>query len=787
MKTDRYNFSETEKSYKTKWQDLDIYKFSAEDQNIFSIDTPPPTISGSLHIGHVFSYCQTDFIARYQRMIGKNVFYPCGFDNNGLPTERLVEKTYKVNANRTEKKEFLDLCEKISNEKISEFKDLFQRLGFSFDWNLQYSTNDERCHSISQKSFLDLYSKGLIYKKLTPTFWDTVDQTAIAQAEVEEKEFESFMNYIFFQTEDGENIIIATTRPELLPSCVAIFFNPEDGRYQHLKGKRAIVPIFNHGVMIIPDEDVDIEKGTGLVMCCTFGDEMDVKWVQKHKLEVVNSIDKYGKMEIFQNKKVEEAREFIIEKLKTEELLKNQDKIQHNVKCAERSGAKLEIIPTYQWYIRTLEYKEELLKQAKKINWFPQKMRIRIEQWIDGIKWDWCISRQRYLGVPIPVWYDQNTGKIIIAKNENIPVDPKMTSPLGYNKENIIPETSVLDTWATSALSPQINNVLINQKDEFKSMNLRPQAHEIIRTWAFYTILRTFLSDKQIPWHNIMISGWCLAEDKTKMSKSKGNTIDPINLLNQYGTDVVRYWAASASLGADTYYSENVFLIGKKLMNKIWNASKFIGQFLIQDIDETDITYPTDVWIMTELSNLIKESEMYFNNYDYSSVKNLIEKFFLQTYCDNYLELVKTRAYNDVFGHKSAINSLSLSLLIILKLFAPFFPYITEEIYSQLFFNEVLSIHTKGNWPINNLKTNEAIPGKDIVLILEKVREFKSSKNLSIKSQIDSMNIITSKEILKEIEDDIKNTCNVSNIKWEFIESGETLVSFDITNNLIYS
>lgn len=760
------------------FQKADKYRFSPEEKgNIFSIDTPPPTISGSLHIGHVFSYCHTDFIARYQRMKGKNVFYPCGFDNNGLPTERLVEKTYKISANKTDRAEFLKLCEEISEQKMGEFRELFNRLELSVNWNLQYSTNDERCRAISQKSFVDLCSRGLIYRKLTPTFWDIVDQTAIAQAEVEEKEFESYMNYILFQTEDGENITIATTRPELLPSCVAIFFNPEDERYKYLNGKNVIVPVSGNTVKIIPDDDVEISKGTGLVMCCTFGDEMDIKWAQKHNLDVIESIDRYGKIKFFDNKKVEEARKFVIEKLKSEGLLTKQDKIQHHVKCAERSGAKLEIIPTHQWYIKILDYKEELLEQARKITWLPHKMRIRIEQWIEGIKWDWCISRQRYLGVPIPVWYEKGTGKIIVA--ENLPVDPKISPPPGYEIDEVIPEMSVLDTWATSSLTPQINNLMID--DEFKPMDLRPQAHEIIRTWAFYTILRTFFGEKEIPWRNIMISGWCLAEDKTKMSKSKGNTIDPIRLLDQYGTDVVRYWAASASLGADTYFSENVFLIGKKLINKIRNSAKLIEQFVVKDANQAQITYPTDIWLLTELSSLIKEVESYFDNYDYSTAKNLVEKFFLQTYCDNYLELVKTRAYQNIPGHDSAIHALSLSLNIILKFFAPFFPCITEEIYFNLFGNDNL-IHDRGSWPNNNLKVNTKIPGNELVLVLERVREFKSSKNLSIKSQIDSMKIMTSKLGLKDMEDDIKNTCNVSNLLWEFTDSDETTVLFDLSS-----
>lgn len=851
---DKYNFVQTQLELQQAWQQENIYKFSWEfngensksieledsannlnfkqageekRDEIFSIDTPPPTISGSLHMGHIFSYCHTDFITRYQRMKGKKVFYPMGFDNNGLPTERLVEKEYKIAAHNSDNKEFLRHCQDISKKNIKEFKELFNNIGLSVDWDLQYDTCNERCQYVSQKSFIELYNKGLIYRKESPVFWDPIDQTAIAQGEVEEKEFSSFMNYIDFSLKTNEEsqllpltLTIATTRPELLAACVAIFFHPEDLKYKYLRrGQlKAIVPLFNYEIPIIADESVLIDKGTGLVMCCTFGDEMDINWWKKHNLPLRPIINRQGKIlppmdmelkgqgaEIFESlkgKKIPAAREIILEKLTEAGLLKGQEKINHNVKCAERSGAKLEIIMTPQWYINLLDYKQELLECASQINWFPAKMFVRIKQWIEGLKWDWCISRQRYLGVPIPVWYSKkdttnsnnnchnncnnshnnSNNNIILPKLEELPINPRKQAPKGFNREDLIAETDVLDTWATSSLTPEINNILNNSLNKsLLPMDLRPQAHEIIRTWAFYTIARSFLKDGEIPWKNIMISGWCLSEEREKMSKSKGNVISPLELMKTYGADVIRYWAASASLGADTAYSTNTFAIGKKLVNKLWNASRFVSQFIISEASADKISYPIDLWLIYELSNLIQKIETQFVNYNYSGAKELIEKFFWHEYCDNYLELVKARAYQQAGpGHESVLCALSLSLKIILKLFAPFLPFVTEEIYVSLY--KEGSIHKRGSWPDNknllannNQKNNQEkarnIPGREALEILAQVRELKSMKNLSIKHLLEEIKIIVPSEdllnSLQEMSFDLKNACNIEKIIWQ--------------------
>lgn len=781
-----FNFKAAEEKYKEQWHQLNLYKWQGSRD--FIIDTPPPTISGHLHMGHIFSYCHTDFIARFQRMQGKDVFYPMGFDDNGLPTERLIEKTYKIKASHTPSQDFIKLCEKTSQDSRAEFKDLFNKIGLSVDWEQEYHTNSAEVQKISQASFLDLYKKGLIYRKASPILWDPIDRTAIAQAEVEEKEMQSHMNYIAFTTNKDEKITIATTRPELLPACVAVFYHPLDERYQHLNNCTSYTPLFNQSVPLLPDDKVKPEKGTGLVMCCTFGDELDVEWVEKHALPHKIIINEMGLIcnlnilhpsssrinNLLENLKVKLAREKILELLKENGSLIKQEEITHVVKCAERSGAPLELIPTYQWYIKVVEFKKEFIEIAQKCNWLPPYMFLRLKQWIEGLKWDWCISRQRYLGVPIPIWYDKKTKQIITPDSIDLPIDPKIDIPKGYLVDEIISDKDVMDTWATSSLTPQINAQGLNteickNKERYLALypaHLRPQAHEIIRTWAFYTIVKSYHHNITLPWENIMISGWCLAEDKQKMSKSKGNIIAPLNLLTEFGADVVRYWAATAQLGADTVYCPNIMKMGKKLTSKLWNAARLISPFLFASSKEL-IDNPLDQWLLSKLNTVVEAVTGTFVDFNYCKALNLVEEFFLRDYCDNYLELSKARSYNQAaLGHKSAQKTLSISFKILLKLFAPILPFITEEIYQTLYKGD--SIHIRGNWPKpSNYNYNVKDDyGKKCFEILKQVREFKSQKQISIKQMIEKIVIYTEEARLKEIEFDLLNTCNAKAIEW---------------------
>ena len=778
----RYDPSELNDLAHLRWKMNEVYKWNEGENksNNFIIDTPPPTVSGMLHMGHISSYCHTDFIARYKRMTGKNVFYPMGFDDNGLPTERLVEKNSKTRASDLTRENFTKLCKDTSEEYRKQFRELFTKMGLSIDWEQEYHTVSDISRKLSQLSFIDLYNKNETYRTIQPMFWDTVDQTAIAQAEIVETEFSSYMNYINFTLECGKKIVIATTRPELLAACVCVFFHPDDERFKHLEGQYAKTPLFKVCVPLIPDTDVKMDKGSGLVMCCTFGDEMDIKWAKKHNLSHHMIINKYGKLSdfsavrklsehstenlekiinILHNLKIKAAREESIKLLEEYGEMHHKDQIIHNVKCAERSGSPIEIFPTPQWFIHILKHKKQLLDNANKIAWYPKHMKNRIIQWIEGLEWDWCVSRQRYFGVPFPIWYSNRhgeEGKILVANVDQLPVDPLYDLPEGYSRNEITAETDVMDTWATSSVSPQLNSYAITDnlsidKDRHKSLfpaDLRPQSHEIIRTWTFYTIVKSLLHENKIPWKNTMISGWCLAKDKTKMSKSKGNVITPKSIIDKYGADAIRYWTSSSKLGTDTVYSEDVIKIGHRLITKIWNASKFVAmhiQNIGQNFDIKAITETMDLWILSKLSQTIKECTVALENYEYCQARVVVEDFFWNVFCDNYIEFIKSRVYNleNETASSSAQHGLAVILNNTLKLFAPFLPHVTDILYYSIF-DSKKSIHSRNTWPDYNIithdKNSEKI-GDASVILLNEIRKIRTDHNLSMKHAIKQITI----------------------------------------------
>ncbi|ONI56586.1 valyl-tRNA synthetase [Wolbachia pipientis wUni] len=825
MLKEKYGFKEIEDKCNILWEGSKVYKWNGEKDNTFTIDTPPPTISGKLHIGHIFSYCHTDFIARFQRMLGKDVFYPIGFDDNGLPTERLVEQTYKTRAKEVGREKLIEMCHEVIEKSKQEFKELLKSVGISYDWDLEYHTISKETVTLSQMSFIDLYKKGYAYRKMQPILWDPVDKTAIAQAEIEDKVFESSLNTIVFSTQENEQINIATTRPELLPACVAVFCHPEDTRYTHLIGKTAVVPITEEKVPIIADDKVKIDKGTGLVMCCTFGDELDIYWQQKHNLPMKIIIDQDGRMNLddvipphpgvmkvadtgiydeINGLKVTAARKRMIEISSGKGLLIESTNISHSVKCAERSGAPLEILPTYQWFIKTLEQKAQVLDKVKECNWHPATMRKRMEVWIEGLNWDWCISRQRYFGVPFPAWYSKRKGeegKIILAEVKALPIDPLKDLPKGYSKEEIIPDQDVMDTWATSSITPQLSALAVNSEfslpnhryDTIFPADLRSQSHEIIRTWAFYTILKAHYHANSLPWKNIMISGWCLTDDKKKMSKSKGNIITPHVILETYGADVVRYWAANSRLGVDTVYSENTFKIGKRLVTKLWNASKFVSMFMekhqVMSINSAHETM--DKWILSKLYKVIERATNNLLRFEYCEALSAVEEFFWKDFCDNYLELAKKRAYGDKVDSEtnlSAKQSLAYVLNIILRLFAPFLPYITEEIYHQLY--SYNSVHNQSNWPSKEEliydKYSEEM-GDNVIQILNIIRKIKADNNVSVKHLIKKLMIkadLREDKLNQSAQDDLQAVCNAETIEWMQseleTEDGKYIVNIDL-------
>lgn len=748
-----YDWKKTEKEQEKFWENNKIYSFNKNEKNIFSIDTPPPTISGDIHMGHAFSYTHTDILARYKRMNGFNVFYPFGFDNNGLPTERLVEKEKNVEAKKIPREKFNKLCLEVSEKYEKNFNKFWGNLGLSVDWSLLYSTIEPRVQKLSQRSFIELYEQGREYRKEAPTIWCTECQTAISQVELDDKEFSSTFNNVLFEIE-GKHVEIATTRPELIPSCVAVFVHPDDERYANMIGKEAKVPLFNYKVPVIADSKVDREKGTGILMVCSFGDIFDVEWIQTYDLPLKISIRRDGIMDKIAGKyeglPIKEARKEIIEDLGKNKLLASQKHIKHIVNVHERCGTEIEFLVTKQWFIKYLDLKEEFLKAGKKLNWYPAHMKSRYDNWIKGLKWDWCISRQRYFGVPFPVWYCNKCGEVNLAEDSQLPVDPLQKKPKRKCKcgnNDFTPEKDVLDTWATSSLTPYINAKWKEDEKTFRKlfpMSIRPQAHDIISFWLFNTIVKAYLHSKKLPWKDVVISGWGLDANGKKMSKSKGNIISPIDLLERYPADAIRFWAAGSKLGDDLPYQEKDVETGIKTIIKLWNASKFSFIHLERYKPKKVKLELFDQWFLSKLNNLVDECTNSLDKYKYHKLRLLAEKFFWITFADNYLEIIKDRLYNpDKRGKKakeSAQYTLYISLLIMLKLFAPIMPFITEELY-QLYFKmneKTKSIHIS-QWPKTDKKLiDKKIEkvGDEAVGIISDVRKYKSKYNKSMKAKV---------------------------------------------------
>lgn len=795
MLVGKYNFNTSEKKWQKYWTDNNIYKFdfniNQNQDKIYSIDTPPPTVSGKIHIGHIFSYTQIDFVARYMKMNGYNVFFPFGFDDNGLPTERLVEKKINKKAHQLSREKFNEICLDITKEYESQYQNLFQSLGFCTDWNLVYSTISNKAQKIAQQSFLDLYRKNLVYYKEAPTLWCTECKTSIAQAELDSKEVETTFNYInFLVPELNRYLEIATTRPELLPGCVAVFVNPQDESKKEFINKDIKIPIFNFTVKILADEKVDIEKGTGAVMCCTFGDITDVSWWREYKLHIKNIIDengfiskdvmKYGGLNII------EARKLIIDDLKKGGYLNRQEVISHQIGVHERCGTPIEFNVKKQWYIDILNHREDLIAAGEKINWFPQNMKSRYDNWVQNLQWDWGISRQRFFGVPFPVWYCEKCGKPKVANESDLPINPLTVSPsaiceCGCNK--FIAEKDVMDTWATSSLTPLINlnraeNNETNLIKEMLPMSLRPNAHDIIRTWDFYTIVKSLYHLNKIPWHNVMIAGHVMAKKGEKFSKRKNNSdMTPENISKNYSADTIRYWTASGRLGNDILFSEDELKNGNKLINKIWNVSKFATMHLEDYQPDKNIDLLVmDEYILSKLAKTFKEFSVYLDKYEVGLGLKVFEKFFWD-YCDNYIEVVKHRLYKpDVYGITARLSgqkALYETILQILKIAAIYMPHITEEIYQNFFKNieHINSIHLTSitDYMSKFDVSDDLIKNGDIVIsIISETRKFKSENNISLRTPIKEMTINIEKNLYTFLESallDIKNTSNISEVK----------------------
>ncbi len=789
-----------EEKWQKFWEKEKIYKFDPKKSaKIFSIDTPPPTVSGKMHLGHAFSYTHMDIIARYHRMKGENIFYPFGTDDNGLPTEKLVEKENKVKIFDMERNAFVKLCQKTIKKIRPGFIQDWKDIGLSSDFTLDYSTISNYVQKLSQKFFIELYKNKRIYRKETPTLWCPHCQTAIAQAELEDKEKQTTFNNIIFKLKNGGEITIATTRPELLPSCVAIFVHPKDKRYKNIINKKAIVPLFGQTVPILEDSKVDPKKGTGIVMCCTFGDTTDVEWYYQHNLPLKISINKMGIMQErakkYQGLKIKKARQEIINDLKKQGLLSSQKEIKHTVNVHERCGTEIEIINTTQWFIRYLDLKDEFLKMAKKIKWYPQHMYKRYENWVKGLKWDWCISRQRYFGVPIPVWYCQKCKRVKIAQISQLPLDPlnsKPKTPCSCGNTKFIPEKDVLDTWATSSLTPQIAIELVKNKRIKKKlfpMSLRAQAHDIINFWLFYTIVRSKLHFNKIPWKTIMISGFVLDPKGEKMSKSKGNVVEPQEVIKKYGADAIRYWTAKANLGEDLRWNEEEVRIGKRTCTKLWNAARFCFLHLENFQKKQNINLkklePEDKWILHLLQITIRSCDSLLSKYEFKKAREVIDKFFWRSFCDNYLEIVKPRLYskNNLESKKTARFTLYTSLLSILKLYAPFMPFITEELF-QLYFRgreKEKSIHQalfpKVNSRLLNPKAKQSFD--NVIDIISFVRKYRGRKKISQKKELSKVLIKTKNKEIEKYSKLLKEVLNIKSLEFEFKNKGKTSIKIE--------
>jgi valyl-tRNA synthetase len=763
----KYDFKAAQTEMQLLWEKEGIYKYqNGRDRKVFSIDTPPPTVSGSLHIGHVFSYTQAEMIARFKRMQGYDVFYPFGFDDNGLPTERLVEREENIRAMELPRSEFSERCLKTISRYEQEFKDMWNSLGFSVDWSLQYQTISKSSQRISQRSFLELVKKKKAYRKETPVLWCTQCQTSIAQAELDTKDCESTFNYLEF-TSDSKPLIIATTRPELLYGCVSIFVNPKDVRYQDLIGKKVKVPLYDLDIPILADEQVSMEKGTGAVMCATFGDSTDVEWYTKYDLPYKNVISGDGRIHtevpIIGGMKVKQARSIILDKLIEAGLLLRQEAISHAVATHERCGTEVEIIPSRQWYIDVMSEKERFLKAADDINWYPDYMKNRYKLWVENLKWDWCISRQRYFGVPFPVWYCKKCGEPIFAEDDQLPVNPledKPLHPCSCGCSEVIPETAVFDTWATSSVTPFINAKYGEEDDRSKEMfpmGMRCQAHEIIRTWAFYTIVKSLYHTGQIPWKDIMISGFVLAKPGEKISKSKNNASNsPVQLIETHSADAIRYWAANAKLGTDTFFNEEELKISKRFITKLYNAASFAILHLEDYAPSEDpITLlPVDQWILERGKEVMNKATELLNAYEIGQARHEIDELFWKDFCDNYIEIVKERLYQpEKHGIKERMSgqyALYHSLLGILKLYAIYTPHITDYIYQQFFrrFEKEKSIH-QTIWRVQKEEAVSLEFGRQLEEILAEVRRYKSEHQLSMKDEIPEVTITCHNRMIK--------------------------------------
>lgn len=773
-----YDAKLSEAKWRKKWNESGIYRFNPDSsQQIFSVDTPPPYVSADhLHIGHAMSYIQAEIIVRYRRMSGCNVFYPMGFDDNGLPTERYVEKKHKIDKRKMSRSKFIQLCIEETRRGAENYRRIWECLGVGVDWSLSYNTIGPLAQRIAQRSFIELYERGLIYRQQAPNIWCPTCQTAIAQADLDDMDVAGNLHYLRFRMDFGKYVEVATTRPEMLAACVSLYANPDDSRYGELIGRKAVVPIFGHSVEIRTHSDVDPNFGSGLMMVCTWGDTADVSKWREDNLETRVLIDTRGRLtELGQHlagMHINKARQQIIEDLRSQKFLIKTIVVMQRKNVHERCKTPAEFNLSWQWYIKILDFKKQWLERSKELDWFPQFMKERLDTWVSGLKWDWCISRDRYYGVPIPIWICSRCQKPMVADASRLPIDPRESmipsEPcVECGSVEFQPEMQVLDTWMTSSLTPLIN-AHWRENDSLMErvypMDLRIQAFEIIRTWLFYSLVKSHFHTDSLPWRSAMISGWGLDKSGKKMSKSEGNVVGIDKMIDQYSADAIRWWSTNASLGQNLRFAEADLKAGKKLVTKLWNVAKFCQPFIEKRKEATLETF-SDRWIMAELHKAIDDCTKALDAYDFNRARTSLDRFFWQKYCDTYLELCKDRSWNpDKYSYEKLASmrfTITYTLQVILKMFAPFIPFVTEEIHSTLF-EESQSIHVQ-SWPqVDSRFQNEQLIeiGDELIDIINRIRHFKTNFAPTFRAELSLMSVETNNDVLIQAVADLKALAN---------------------------
>jgi len=778
-----YDPKPVEKKWQDWWEQEKIYHYDFDsDAPTYSIDNPPRYASGPLHAGHAVHYTHIDFAARYHRMKGMNVFFPLCFDVNGMPIEVNVEKKFDIHMREYDRQEFIKLCREFAEANIGEMTRQFKILGESMDPSIYYQTDAEYYRQITQKSFIRLFNKGLVYKGEFPINWCTRCGTALAESEVEYQTRMTKLNYVNFEmVETGEKILIATTRPELLSTCHMVAIHPDDPRADFLAGKMIRTPIYGKEVRVLPDDNVLLEFGTGVVMVCSIGDKDDLEWIRRYELQIERGIDENGKMtEVagkYQGMDTTEAKAAIIQDMKDQGILVKQEDLEQNVGSCWRCKSPIEYLVAPQWFLKTLEFKEEVLARSDELKWFPQFMKVRLEEWVNSLSWDWVLSRQRYFATPIPVWECVSCDKAFVPKEEDCYIDPTIDDPPVEVCDGcggpIKGSEEVFDTWMDSSLTPLFNSFWLRDDKKFEKlwpMSLRPQSHDIIRTWAFYTILRSHLLVDSKPWDEIMMGGFILAEDGTPMHASKGNAIDPLAVLEEYGADALRYYAATCALGIDNAFRTMDVKRGRQLITKFYNIQKLIASsFEGADIDAIKSKKPEDVslgyvdkWILNKYSEVVRDYHEYNDNYKFDKAARILVDFLWHDLADNYLEMVKYRVYA---GNDEALAYTLYNVgLGTTKLLAMYQPHVTEEVYQEWYkkYEGTKSVHiTKYPEPVL-FDTDAAAKGEVVKDITAAVRRWKSDNGIGLNAPLTKMVLVSAehRDTLEAAKDDIAHTTN---------------------------